>query len=136
MSDRAVAVLIVVVVVAIMGTLGVRYYLDSRQPVQEEEKQTEDQSKSQTAVAVRVTHCGRDESGRTQMTGYIDNVGNVDLHYVTVNAIWKNADGLPISIDRIYALRSGKLAPGASKQFQAFTYLPAARCNAEAVDWW
>ena len=129
-------ILIVVVVAAVMGTLGVRYYLDSRQPAPVEKKEAASQEKQQTAVAVRVTHCGRDENGRTQMTGYIDNVGSVDLHYVTVNAIWKNADGLPISIDRIYALRSGKLAPGASKQFQAFTYLPAARCNAEAVDWW
>lgn len=136
MSDRAMAILIALVVIAVMGTLGVRYYLDSQQPAQPEKKQTENQEKAQTAVAVRVTHCGRDENGRTYMTGYIDNVGNVDLHYVTVNAIWKNADGLPISVDRIYALRSGTLAPGASKQFQAFTNLPAARCNAEALDWW
>lgn len=128
-------ILIAIVVLAVMGWLGARYYMNENQPQPVEHKTPKKTVKKETAVQVRVTNCSR-KDGRTEMTGYIDNVGNTDLHYVTVDAIWKDAQGLPIKTDRLYALNNGKLAPNKSKKFHAFTELPAAKCNAEAVDWW
>ena len=129
------AVLIAVVVAAVMGFLGYRYYQQENQPPPEEHKAAVKKEKPNTAVYVRVTQCDR-KNDRTESTGYIENVGNVDLHYVSINAIWKNADGLIIKYDRVLALNNGTLAPGKRKTFHAFTEAPAARCNAEAVDWW
>ena len=135
MSDRAISILIAVVVLAVMGTLGIRYYLTREEAPQVVEQAPAKKEKPQTAVDVGVTRCER-KNDRTESTGYIQNVGNVDLHYVTVNAIWKDGNGLVIKTDLIYALNDGKLAPGERKVFHAFTDLPAAKCNAEAVDWW
>ena len=68
---------------------------------------------------------------------YIENVGTVDLHYVTVKSIWKNAAGMVIETNEIYALSNGALAPGDRKEFHDVTDLTtAARCNAEPIDWW
>lgn len=135
MSDRALAILIAIVVVAVMGALGVWQYLGRQQQAPQISKPPVKTVKAQTLVEVNVTQCERNK-GRTEITGYIRNVGNVDLHYVTVDAIWKDAVGLPIKTDLVYALTNEKLPPGASKPFHAFTNLPAAKCNAEAVDWW
>lgn len=135
MSDRAITILIFIVVAAVMGVLGERYFIRSNQPEQAQQHAPKQKVKQETAVFVQVTRCER-KNGRTEMTGHIVNVGNTDLHYVTVDAIWKDGAGLPIKTDRLYALNNGDLAPNESKEFHAFTELPAARCNAEAVDWW
>lgn len=135
MSDRAISILIALVVLAVMGTLGVRYYMNRDLTTQTVKTAPPKKEKPRTSVEVRVTQCER-KNDRTGSSGFIENTGNVDLHYVTVNAIWKDANGLVIETDRIYALNNGKLEPGQRKKFQAFTTLPAAKCNAEAVDWW
>lgn len=90
-----------------------------------------------TAVRVRVKACNRQGGGRTGMTGEIVNTGTMDLHYVTVRAIWKNSAGLEIGTEEFYAMSGGELPPGESRAFLHSTTRPsAARCNAEAVDWW
>ncbi|HKI75239.1 MAG TPA: FxLYD domain-containing protein [Pseudomonadales bacterium] len=137
MSDKALALLIAIVVVAVMGTIGVRYYMKRELQVPEVAAPAPAREKPQTLVRVHMTSCQRGSDNRIEMTGDIENVGNVDLHYVTVNVIWKNAEGLAIKADLIYALTNSQLAPGGKKTFHAFTDLTtAARCNAEAVDWW
>lgn len=91
-----------------------------------------------TAVRVTPTACNRTASGRMQMEGYILNVGTQDLQYVTVKALWKNAAGQVIGSEEFYALNGQlALAPGEQHAFSHSTALSsAARCNAEAVDWW
>lgn len=89
-----------------------------------------------TAVRVKLTECRR-VYGRTESTGYIENVGNVELHYVTVTSIWKNAQGQVIGTDTVYALQSDELAPGERRVFHDVTTLTTAqKCNAEPLDWW
>lgn len=135
MSDRAISILIALVVLAALGTLGVHYYLGNEAAPQQVPTAPRQTTTPKTAVDVRVTRCER-HNARTESSGYIENVGNVDLHFVTINVIWKNSSGLVIETDSTYALNNGKLSPGDRKAFRAFTNLPAARCNAEALDWW
>lgn len=91
-----------------------------------------------TGVRVRVETCRRDaDRAQTRMAGYIENIGNVDLHYVTVKSIWKDRDGGLITTDTLYALNDAILEPGARKPFEDISERSGvARCNAEALDWW
>lgn len=136
MSNRAITILIGCVLVIVLGTLGVRAYLKKDEaPVQATTAPVK-KDKQRTAVRVVVTQCVR-HYGKTEATGYIENVGNVDLHHVTVNSIWKNSAGLVIRNQVVYALKDGKLAPGERKEYQDVTDLvTATKCNAEPIDWW
>ncbi|MCB1692756.1 MAG: FxLYD domain-containing protein, partial [Pseudomonadales bacterium] len=92
--------------------------------------------KTRTSVRVHVETCNK-SFAKTAMGGYIENTGTVDLHYVTVETIWKNKDGLVVSTDLVYVLNGDTLAPGARKTFSDSSNLPSvARCNANPVDWW
>lgn len=136
MSDRAIGILIGCVLIAVLGTLGVRMYLKKDEAPVQVEQTAKKKQKQETLVRVKVTECVR-RYGRTEATGYIENVGNVDLHYVTVNSIWKNTAGLVIQTNVVYALKNGKLAPGQRKEYHDVTDLvTATKCNAEPIDWW
>lgn len=136
MSNRAITILIGCVLIIVLGTLGVRAYLKQEEaPVQVTQKPVK-KEKQTTAVRVVVTECVR-HYGKTEAKGYIENVGNVPLHHVTVNSIWKNSAGMVIQNQVVYALTDGNLAPGERKEYQDVTDLvTATKCNAEPIDWW
>ncbi|XOV88920.1 MAG: FxLYD domain-containing protein [Pseudomonadota bacterium] len=137
MTDRTLSVLIAAFVLVIVGGLIYRNHFRQAVVTPDLPATTEGvRDTTETRVRVRVTECVRD-FGRTRMTGIVSNTGNVDLHYVTVRAIWKNAAGGVIGSDVLYALNDGQLPPGEVITFNDVTELTtASRCNAEAVDWW
>lgn len=100
------------------------------------DEETATEERPRTAVRAWLTDCKR-VYGRTESIGYIENVGNVDLHYVTVTSIWKNAEGQVIGTDTVYALQNDELAPGERRTFHDVTRLTSAqKCNVEPLDWW
>ncbi len=71
------------------------------------------------------------------MKGHITNIGNVDLHYVTVKLLWLNSAGLLVEAKETYVLNNEVLPPGESRPFIDFSQkVSAVRCNVETIDWW
>lgn len=136
MTDRSITILIVAAVILIIGTLLVRSYFMEEAGGPSPGAAEEETVKPRTAVRVKLTDCTR-RYGRTESRGYIENVGNVDLHFVTVKSIWKNSSGLVIHTDTAYALKGEVLRPGERKKFEDVTQITTAtKCNAEPIDWW
>ncbi len=137
MSNRALAALIVIVVLLVLGGLLYRaYFMDEAvepgvlAPTEEKSEQR------RPRVKVVVTACRR-VYGRTEMEGYVENTGSVDLRFITVQSVWKDANGVIIDTDVIYVVNEEILKPGERKSFHDVTRRSAAeKCNARPLDWW
>jgi len=91
---------------------------------------------TRTAVRAKVSSCEQ-VHGRVQLRGYVENIGNTDLSFVTVTAIWKNTNGQVVETATVYVVKDVILQPGERREFEASTEnRRAARCNAEPLDWW
>lgn len=139
MTDQKLTILIVVVVVLVVGTIVFRNWPQlseegSALPVPEK---SSSEPKRSTLVKAVLTECNKRPGARTTAKGHITNVGNVDLHYVTVKLMWLNSVGLLVEAKETYALNNEILPPGESRPFMDFTQkVSAVRCNVETVDWW
>ena len=139
MTNQKLTILIVAVVVLVVGTLLYRDRpqsgaKDSALPVPEE---SSSEPKRSTQVKTILTECNKRRGARTTAKGHITNVGNVDLHYVTVKLLWLNSAGLLVEAKETYVLNNEILPPGESRQFIDFTQkVSAVRCNVETIDWW
>ena len=88
------------------------------------------------AVWAKLSSCERVQN-RTRLKGYVENIGNTDLSFVTVTALWKDTNGLVIESAIIYVVKDVVLAPGERREFEASAEKDrAARCNVELLDWW
>ena len=129
----------VVVVVVVVGTL---LYRDWPQSVVEDSALTvpekaSSEPKRSTQVKAILTECNKRRGAKTTMKGHITNVGNVDLHYVTVKLLWLNSAGLLVEAKETYVLNNEILPPGESRPFIDFSQkVSAVRCNVETIDWW
>ena len=139
MTDQKLTILIVVVVVLVLGILVFRNWPQ----LSEEEfalplpEKTSSAPKRSTLVKAVLTECNKRPGARTTAKGHITNVGNVDLHYVTVKLMWLNSVGLLVEAKETYALNNEILPPGESRSFIGFSQKGSAvRCNVETVDWW
>ena len=139
MTNQKLTILIVVVVVAVVGTL---LYRDWPQSVVEDSALTvpekaSSEPKRSTQVKAILTECNKRRGAKTTMKGHITNVGNVDLHYVTVKLLWLNSAGLLVEAKETYVLNNEILPPGESRPFIDFSQkVSAVRCNVETIDWW
>ena len=139
MSNRFLTGLIVVAVILVIGTLVYRSSPSDKKselPTQTNAKEVE--KPRSTQVKARLESCRRDKgSKQTLAQGYIENIGNADLHYVTLEIQWQNRLGTTIEANEIYVLRDEALAPGKRKEFVSTTdNRIAMRCNVRKVDWW
>ncbi len=139
MTDRKLTILIVAAVVLVLGTIVVRNWPQSSEEdvaLPEPEKFSSEPKRS-TLVKAVLTECDKRPGARTTAKGHITNVGNVDLHYVTVKLMWLNSVGLLVEAKETYALNDEILPPGESRSFIGFSQkVTAVRCNVETVDWW
>jgi hypothetical protein len=139
MTDRKLTILIVAAVVLVLGTIAVRNWPQSSEegfalPRQEN---SSSEPKRSTLVKAVLTECNKQPGAKTTAKGHITNVGNVDLHYVTVKLMWLNSVGLLVEAKETYALNNEILPPGESRSFIGFSQKASAvRCNLETVDWW
>jgi hypothetical protein len=91
---------------------------------------------TRTAARAKVSSCERVNS-RTQLKGYVENIGNTNLSFVTVTALWKDQNALVIETAIIYVVKDVILKPGQRREFEASAEKSrAARCNVELLDWW
>lgn len=138
MSDRILTGLIALAVVLVIGTLAYRSQI-SEPPVQvtSTPAATETKTKRSTQLRARIEKCRREDNGKTFADGYIENIGNADLHFVTVEVRWIDRLGNIVEANELYVLRDETLAPGARKQFISTTEnTVAVTCKVRKVDWW
>lgn len=137
MTNRALTALIIGVLIVVLGGLWYRAWQlerPARGPGQNAREEPE--AKRRPQVRVEMTRCRR-VYGRTEMEGYVENIGTVDLQYVTVQSIWKDSVGRIIGTDVIYVVTEESLKPGERRAFHDVTPMSnAARCNARPLDWW
>jgi hypothetical protein len=139
MTSQNLSFLITVVVVLVVGTLVYRTWPTTDTgnsgltiPVNRNEE-----PERSTQVKAILTECNRSQGARTIAKGQITNIGNVDLHYVTVKVLWLNSTGLLVEANDTYALNNEILTPGESREFIDVTRkVSAVKCNVETIDWW
>ena len=139
MSDRLLTGLIILVVFVVIGTLVYRSQSSDEQPqVTKQTTPVKQEMVRSTQVKAKIEACRREQgSEKTIAEGYIENIGNADLHYVTLEVQWQNRLGNVIEANEIYVLRDEVLAPGKRKKFVSATdNRIAVRCNVRKVDWW
>jgi hypothetical protein len=91
---------------------------------------------TRTAARAKLSSCKRVQN-RTQLTGYVENIGNTDLAFVTVTALWKDKNAMVIETAIIYVVKDVILKPGERREFEASAEKNrAASCNVELLDWW
>ena len=139
MSDRFLIVLIIVAVILVIGTLIYRSAPSDEESEFQGQIQTAEVEKLRsTQVKARLQSCTREkDSKQTLARGYIENIGNADLRYVTLEIQWQDRLGTTIEAKEIYVLRDEVLEPGKRKKFVGTTdNRVAIRCNVRKVDWW
>ena len=139
MSDRFLSVLIIVTVILVIGTLIYRSTpSDDESKFQGHIQSAEAEKLRSTQVKARLQSCAREkDSKQTLVRGYIENIGNADLRYVTLEIQWQDRLGTTIEAKDIYVLRDEVLEPGKRKKFVGTTdNRVAIRCNVRKVDWW
>lgn len=139
MNDRLLTVIIATIVIVVIGTLAYRNYFMNGEPEPEaafdEDWEPVAEGRVTAAWAI-LTGCKR-AGDKIEAHGYVENTGNVDLHYVTVKVIWSNKHDLIVEENEKYALNNETLAPGGVKAFTDTTSRrTATQCNVEPVDWW
>ena len=139
MSDRLLIWLIVVAVILVIGSLVYRSSSpDKKSEISRNTQTTEMAKPRSTQMKARIDSCRREkDSKQTLAHGYIENIGNADLRYVTLEIQWQDHLGTTIEANEIYVLRDEALAPGKRKEFVGTTKnRKATRCNVRKVDWW
>jgi hypothetical protein len=139
MSDRLLTGFITLIVAIIVGTLVYRAYFPEEKKVQTvapTEVPPPEEAVS-TQIKARLTSCDRAEGGKTVAKGHVTNIGNVDLHFISVRVHWLNSADQTIEANDVFVLNDEILAPGDKKTFiNATTKTSAVRCNVESIDWW
>lgn len=139
MSDRLLTGIIAGAVIIVIGTLAWRSQLSGETvtATTPEKAVTEEEARS-TQFRARIEACRREKDDpRTFAEGYIENIGNAEIRYVTLEVRWLNRLGEVIESNEIYVLRDEVLAPGARKRFVSTTgNRVAVSCNVRKVDWW
>lgn len=136
MSSRALGGAVVLALLAFLGYLLFEEYRPEPVKVVAIEPVVEVEEVKRPAVRVKVPTCERTQM-RIQLQGYVENIGNTDLSYVTVTVLWKNDAGRVIETDTVYAVKDSPLAPGERREFAAATENSrVSRCNAELLDFW
>ena len=139
MSDRFLIGLIIAAVILVIGTLVYRSEpSDEELALQDQIKPVAVEKPRSTQVKARLQSCTRDkDSKQTLAQGYIENIGNANLRYVTLEIQWQDRLGTTIEANAIYVLRDEALEPGKRKKFVGTTENKVAiRCNVRKVDWW
>ena len=139
MSDRFLTGLITMAVFIVIGTLVYRSQpSDKQEEFTHQVKTIKEETALSTQVKAKIQACRREQgSKKTLATGYIENIGNADLRYVTLEIQWLTRLGTVIEANEIYVLRDESLAPGKRKEFVSATdNRIAVRCNVRKVDWW
>jgi energy-converting hydrogenase Eha subunit F len=136
MSSRALGSAIALALLALLAYLLDATYRPDEVKVVADEVVVEAQEVKRPAVRVKVPSCEKTQM-RIQLQGYVENIGNTDLSYVTVSVLWKNDSGRVIATDTVYAVKDQPLAPGERRDFVAATENSSvSRCNAELLDFW
>jgi len=144
MTNQKLTALIAAVVIVVVGSLFYRTLLYQTGSVADPEASApgtletlDTEPKRSTQVKATLTDCNRSQGARTIAKGHITNIGNVDLHYVTVKVLWLNSSGLLVEANETYALNNDILPPGESREFVDVTRkVSAVTCNVETIDWW
>ena len=137
MSDRLMVGLIVLAIIIVVGGLLARQYFEGAPTVTV--KQVEEATKPSRKTSVRATMTACSKVGeKVQVDGIVHNIGTTILSAVTVQSIWKDADGGILDTGIIYAVGDVEpLAPGEKRKFSDTTKLRnVAKCNVKALDWW
>jgi hypothetical protein len=139
MTSQNLSFLITVVVVLVVGTLVYRTWpaTDAGNSGLTIPGNRNEEAERSTQVKAILTECNRSQGARTIAKGHITNIGNVDLHYVTVKVLWLNSTGFLVEANETYALNNEILPPGESREFIDVTRkVSAVKCNVETIDWW
>ena len=139
MPDRFLNGLIILTIIIVIGTLVYRSQpSDKQEEVPGQVETIKEEVTPSTQVKAKIQACRREQgSKKTLATGYIENIGNADLRYVTLEIQWQTRLGTVIEANEIYVLRDESLAPGKRKEFVSATdNRIAERCNVRKVDWW
>ena len=139
MSNHLITWITTLIVIAVISILA--YRSQTTAPTSQVNSHTppkEQTTLRSTQVKARINSCRRIQTDeKTLAEGYIENIGNTDLSYVTLEIQWLNKIGTIIESKEIYVLRDEKLTPGQQKNFISSTSNQiATRCNVRKVDWW
>ncbi|MCB1645782.1 MAG: FxLYD domain-containing protein [Pseudomonadales bacterium] len=136
MSDRTISIIIGIAILALIGYLVKVTYFEEVAPPAEVVVVKEEAPKKKPGVRAAVEDCSQ-RDGRTEMTGYVENVGNTRLSFVTVTTLWKNAQGLVIERGTVYVVQEDILNPGERRSFHDVSEkTTVVKCNVEVADWW
>ena len=138
MSDRLLTGIISIVVIAVIGTLAWRAQQEAAPATSSAiEIATEEGEARSIQFKARIEACRREGEGKTIAEGYIENIGNDDMRFATLQILWLNRVGEVIEANEIYVLRDEILPPGARKSFFSTTdNRVAVSCNVKKIDWW
>lgn len=135
MSDKAITILIGLVLAVFLGSVVVHNMTQEPAPVVKPEQVVPGPSRRPMAKAI-LTRCQR-VNDHVEMSGYVENTGTVELTYVTVQSIWKDANGRVLERGVVYAVDNTSLKVGEKREFTDSTDRPrVAKCNVETLDWW
>lgn len=71
------------------------------------------------------------------MKGYVENRGNVPVHFVKLQLIWRNGEKRIMELDEIYSVTETPLMPGEKSYFQSTKRnILIEKCNVKVTDWW
>ena len=85
---------------------------------------------------LQISDCRR-VFGYTQISGYVENTGEVPVRFVSVMTVWKDADSRVVDTGTIYVVGSDDLNPGDSSPFQdSSNHSKAQKCFAKLEDYW
>lgn len=137
MSDRKLAITIVIVLFVIFGTLLYRAYFMKADIAPRPIAIKETTANPKPSIRTKMITCNRVRS-ITRLLGYVENTGSVPLSAVTLQTIWKDEYNAILDTGLVYAVGNEEpLYPGEKRQFEDTTVLRGvARCNVRALDWW
>ena len=89
-----------------------------------------------TRLKLQVTGC-RKAFGYTQISGHVENTGEVAVRFVSVTTVWRDADNRRVDYGTIFVVGDEDLMPGESAPFADSSHnSKAQKCAAHLEDWW
>lgn len=89
-----------------------------------------------TRLNLLVTGCSK-VFGYTQISGHVENTGDVPVRYVSVTTVWRDADNRRVDYGTIFVVGDKDLKPGETASFQdGSRHSEAKKCGAKLEDWW
>ena len=136
MSDRAVTVLIVLVLTCAAGYLAWFTTSKNEQAATGAATESAKEPARRPGVTVHMSDCRR-RGDKVEVTGYVENTGTVDLTHVTVQTLFKTKAGLVLRTGVAYAVDGEPLRPGERREFDDATNgSRVTSCRLEILDWW